>query len=114
MRADIVPGARFPDYELTDHARTRRRLSEIQGNDPMIVILSRGHFCPKDHQQHLDVGTQRGGILGGQFGDAFAHAGFNCFAGRCKNRDEVVMQPGELCVQCFQFGEVIDIAWRGA
>lgn len=55
MRADIVPGARFPDYELTDHARTRRRLSEIQGNDPMILILSRGHYCPRDHQQHLEL-----------------------------------------------------------
>src|SRR5213082_1683133 len=55
MRADIIPGARFPDYELTDHARTRRRLSELQGNDPMILILSRGHFCPKDTQQHLEL-----------------------------------------------------------
>src|SRR5256885_15469160 len=55
MRADIVPGARFPDYELTDHTRTRRSLSEFQGNDPMILILSRGHYCPKDHQQHLEM-----------------------------------------------------------
>jgi peroxiredoxin len=55
MRADIVPGAQFPDYELTDHTRTRRRLSELQGIDPLILILSRGHFCPKDHQQHLDL-----------------------------------------------------------
>ena len=55
MRADIVPGATFPDYELTDHTRKRRRLSELQGNDPMILILSRGHFCPKDHQQHLEL-----------------------------------------------------------
>ena len=55
MRSDIVPGAKFPDYELTDHARQRRSLSEIQGIDPMIVILSRGHFCPKDHQQHLEM-----------------------------------------------------------
>ncbi len=44
MRADIVPGAPFPDYELTDHARQRRKLSELQGNDPMILILSRGHY----------------------------------------------------------------------
>src|ERR1700758_2654909 len=55
MRSDIIPGARFPDYELTDHTRTRRRLSELQGNDPMILVLSRGHFCPKDHQQHLEL-----------------------------------------------------------
>jgi len=57
MRPDIVPGARFPDYELTDHTRQRRTLSEIQGRDPMIVVLSRGHFCPKDHQQHLELAS---------------------------------------------------------
>ncbi len=55
MRSDIIPGAHFPDYELTDHTRTRRSLSELQGNDPMILILSRGHYCPKDHQQHLEL-----------------------------------------------------------
>src|SRR4051794_10683309 len=57
MRADIVPGATFPDYELTDHARQRRKLSGLQGNDPMILLLSRGHYCPKDHQQHLELAT---------------------------------------------------------
>jgi peroxiredoxin len=55
VRPDIVPGARFPDYELTDHNRQRRRLSELQRDDPLILILSRGHFCPKDHQQHLEL-----------------------------------------------------------
>jgi peroxiredoxin len=55
MRGDIVPGAVFPDYELTDHAKTRRRLSELQGADPMILILARGHYCPRDQQQHLEL-----------------------------------------------------------
>jgi peroxiredoxin len=55
MRADIVPGATFPDYELTDHTATRRKLSELQGIDPLILILARGSFCPKDHQQHLEL-----------------------------------------------------------
>jgi peroxiredoxin len=55
VRPDIVPGATFPDYELTDHTKKRRTLSELQGNDPMILVLSRGHFCPKDHQQHLEL-----------------------------------------------------------
>ena len=27
----------------------------LQGNDPMILVLSRGHFCPKDNQQHLEL-----------------------------------------------------------
>jgi len=44
MRADIVPGATFPDYELTDHVRQRRKLSALQGKDPMILVLSRGHY----------------------------------------------------------------------
>jgi len=51
MRADIVPGSVFPDYELTDHTAQRRQLSELQGGDPMIVVLSRGGFCPKDRRQ---------------------------------------------------------------
>jgi peroxiredoxin len=55
VRADITPGGTFPDYELTDHIKVRRRLSELQGIDPMILVLSRGGFCPKDHQQHLEL-----------------------------------------------------------
>jgi peroxiredoxin len=51
MRADIIPGAIVPDYELTDHAGKRRKLSELQGPDPMILVLSRGGFCPKDRRQ---------------------------------------------------------------
>ncbi|HEX5227894.1 MAG TPA: redoxin domain-containing protein [Bryobacteraceae bacterium] len=51
MRPDIVPGAVFPDYELTDHTAKRRKLSELQGPHPMILMLSRGGFCPKDRRQ---------------------------------------------------------------
>ena len=51
MRADIVPGAVFPDYELSDHAATRRKLSFLQGQHPMVLVLSRGGFCPKDRRQ---------------------------------------------------------------
>ena len=51
-RPKLAPGAVFPDYELTGHDRKRHRLSEVQGTDPMILILSRGQFCPKDARQH--------------------------------------------------------------
>lgn len=51
MRPDIGPGTIFPDYELSDHAGRRRKLSELQGNNPMILVLSRGHYCPKDRRQ---------------------------------------------------------------
>ena len=55
MRSDIVPGRVFPDYELPDHTSTLRKLSELQGDDPLILTLARGHYCPKEHQQHLEL-----------------------------------------------------------
>jgi peroxiredoxin len=52
MRPNIVPGSTFPDYELPDHTRKLRKLRELQGDDPLILTLARGHYCPKEHQQH--------------------------------------------------------------
>jgi len=52
MRSDIVPGAVFPDFELSDHRGKRRTLSELQQNDPLVLVLSRGGFCPKERRQH--------------------------------------------------------------
>ena len=66
MRSDIVPGSLFPDYELSDHTAKRRKLSELQGPHPMVLVLSRGAFCPKDRRQEellvqlhreMEVGT---------------------------------------------------------
>ncbi len=55
MRSDITPGGVFPDYSLPDHTGTVRTLSELQGRDPLILTLARGHYCPKEHQQHLEL-----------------------------------------------------------
>jgi peroxiredoxin len=55
MRSDIAPGGAFPDYELPDHTNVSRKLSELQGDDPRILTLARGHYCPKEHQQHLEL-----------------------------------------------------------
>ncbi len=55
MRPDITPGRAFPDYSLPDHTGVLRSLSELQGRDPMILTLARGHYCPKEHQQHLEL-----------------------------------------------------------
>jgi peroxiredoxin len=51
MRSDIIPGTLFPDYELTDHTTKHRKLSELQGQHPMVLVLSRGGYCPKDRRQ---------------------------------------------------------------
>jgi peroxiredoxin len=37
MRPDIIPGATFPDYELSDHTAQRRKLSALQGQHPMVL-----------------------------------------------------------------------------
>jgi peroxiredoxin len=55
MRSDIAPGGTFPDYQLPDHTKVPRKLSELQGADPLVLILARGHYCPKDNQQHLEL-----------------------------------------------------------
>jgi peroxiredoxin len=51
MRSDIAPGRPFPDYVLPDHTKTLRRLSALQSGDPMLLVLIRGFFCPKDREQ---------------------------------------------------------------
>ena len=43
MRSDIRPGGTFPDYALPDHTNTVRKLSELQGDDPL-VLTSRGQL----------------------------------------------------------------------
>ena len=48
----MIPGAVFPDYELSDQTGKHRKLSELQQQDPMVIVLSRGGYCPKDRRQH--------------------------------------------------------------
>ncbi len=52
MRSDINVGATFPDYELPDHAGALRRLSDLQADDPLVLLLARGGYCPKENWQH--------------------------------------------------------------
>ena len=52
MRGDIVPGAVFPDYELPDQHGKHHTLSALQRGDPLVLVLSRGGYCPKERRQH--------------------------------------------------------------
>ena len=45
MRADIVPGAVFPDYALSDHRGVHRKLSEHWRVRPLNVSLGPGLRC---------------------------------------------------------------------
>jgi hypothetical protein len=58
MRSDIVPGALFPDYELTDHTAKRRKLLDLQSQNPMVLVLSRGELLVKLHRE-IEVGYCR-------------------------------------------------------
>ena len=52
MNPDIAIGKPFPDFVLPDHTQTPRRLSSLQSQgDPMLIVLIRGFFCPKDREQ---------------------------------------------------------------
>jgi len=50
--ANLHPGERFPDLDLPDHTGRERRLSEVSGGDPVVLLFSRGWWCPKE-QRHL-------------------------------------------------------------
>jgi peroxiredoxin len=65
MRCDITPGAAFPDCALPDHIGRGRTLSELQGRDPLIVVLSRGHRCPEEYQHHLELAAFQSKLAAG-------------------------------------------------
>jgi peroxiredoxin len=52
MSANLVPGVVLPDFELPDENGTLHRLSALQGDDAMVLHLSRGEHCPRE-RQHL-------------------------------------------------------------
>lgn len=52
MIPDIHPGASFPDFELPDQSGVKRKVSDLQGDDPLALMLARGGYCPKENWQH--------------------------------------------------------------
>jgi peroxiredoxin len=48
MRADLVPGSRFPDLRLPDHTGEELSLAEIATGHPLVLAFVRGWWCPKE------------------------------------------------------------------
>ena len=44
MRDDLKIGRLFPDFELLDTSKRKRKLSEILGGFPGVLIFIRGSF----------------------------------------------------------------------
>jgi peroxiredoxin len=58
MRSDIAPGGVFPDYALPDQTGAVRRLSELQGRDPLILMLRHRRDRPPRRQRTARAGTR--------------------------------------------------------
>jgi peroxiredoxin len=55
MSNNLVPGAVLPDFELPDDAGAKHRLSDLQGDDPMVLLLGRGEHCPRERQHQHEM-----------------------------------------------------------
>ena len=56
MSKNLVPGAVLPDFVLPDSVTgTPRRLSELQGDNPLILLLGRGEHCPRERQHQREM-----------------------------------------------------------
>ncbi len=55
MSKGMTRGATFPDFELPDHTGTARKLSELQGGNPMVLMLGRGEHCPRERQHQREM-----------------------------------------------------------
>jgi peroxiredoxin len=47
MSKALEPGMAFPDVTLPDETGVRHRLSTLQGDDMLVLHLSRGEHCPR-------------------------------------------------------------------
>jgi peroxiredoxin len=55
MSENLQPGVTIPDFELPDETGAMHRLSELQGDDPMILLLGRGEHCPRERQHQKEM-----------------------------------------------------------
>jgi peroxiredoxin len=55
MSKGLTPGATLPDFELPDENGDLHRLSELQGDDAMVLMLGRGEHCPRERQHQREM-----------------------------------------------------------
>jgi peroxiredoxin len=55
MLKDLHVGDVFPDVELPDENGDLHRLSELQGDDVMVLMLGRGEHCPRERQHQREL-----------------------------------------------------------
>ena len=55
MSKHLKPGMIFPDFELPDEDGVMHRLSDLQGDSAMVVMLGRGEHCPRERQHQFEM-----------------------------------------------------------
>jgi peroxiredoxin len=55
MSKGLDIGAVLPDFALPDQDGVVRRLSELQGANPMVLLLGRGEHCPRERQHQREM-----------------------------------------------------------
>jgi len=55
MSKGLQPASVFPDYELPDENGVMHRLSDLQGDDMMVLMLGRGEHCPRERQHQFEM-----------------------------------------------------------
>jgi peroxiredoxin len=55
MSKALEPGMTFPDVTLPDETGVRHRLSTLQGDDMLVLHLSRGEHCPRERMHHREL-----------------------------------------------------------
>jgi peroxiredoxin len=55
MSRGLDVGVVLPDFELPDDGGTKRRLSELQRDNAMVLQLGRGEHCPRERAHHKEL-----------------------------------------------------------
>ncbi len=55
MSKNLEPGMTLPDFELPDENGALHRLSELQGDDCLVLMLGRGEHCPRERQHQREM-----------------------------------------------------------
>ena len=55
MSKGLTVGAVLPDFTLPDDAGVRHSLSQLQGDDAMVLLLGRGEHCPRERQHQREM-----------------------------------------------------------
>ena len=55
MSENLIPGVVLPDFELPDENGVPHRLSALQGDDLLVLMLGRGEHCPRERQHQKEM-----------------------------------------------------------